>query len=359
VKTTGAAYFNILSPPAQIITYTCASSFTGVESEKNRTVTVHDTKCPTCTLKNPETLVTIEASFPYADTGVQCQDNFSPNTTVTETSNVNVEAVGTYHVTYRAEDEAGNFNDGSSRQSFTQLGSTNNHTCSGGALKELVRTVVVIDTLRPVIALKYKDQIIGHSNSQDHSSTLSSWRNPASHYFFAKNGPRAEDNFIEDYSFKFERGSSPYILPTTPGQPEYNVNNPNNLQATIETCKDQCKTIAGCKYGTFITDTNSSRSGECWLSAQTSADDRLCGVSCQSFDKVSYDHTTGGLMATIRQLHPSRVMLSMLSAIALMVVGIAFSRRQIDSGDLIQLTGETMYLRTPSKEASYDESLCV
>ena len=52
-------------------------------------------KCPTCTLRNPATLVTIEASFPYDDTGVECSDAFSPTTTVTETSNVNVEAVGT------------------------------------------------------------------------------------------------------------------------------------------------------------------------------------------------------------------------------------------------------------------------
>jgi hypothetical protein len=320
-SSSGSVYLDTLSPPAQVIKYSCTSSFTHATSKKDRFVSVHDTKCPTCVLRNPQTLVTVEASFPYADTGVQCSDDFSPTTTVTETSDVNVEAVGTYHVTYRAEDAAGNYNDGTTTVA--------NRTCSGGAQTELVRTVVVIDTLRPVIALKYKNQIIGHSGSADHSTTVQSWRNPASHYFHAPE-PDADDNFIESYSFKFERGSSPYILPTTPGSPYYIATNPDNLQATAEECKQQCKNIPTCRYGTYITDTapNSTRTGECWLSAQTSVEDRLCGVGCESFDKVSYT-TTGDLMAILSPVQMSAAAaFSIFGTLAAVVVGVVLARRR-------------------------------
>jgi hypothetical protein len=323
-----------------------------VTSHKDRFVSVHDTKCPTCALRNPQTLVTVEASFPYADTGVQCSDEFSPTTTVTETSNVNVEAVGTYHVTYRAEDSAGNYNDGTT--------TLTNKTCSGGAQAELVRTVVVIDTLRPVIALKYKNQIIGHSDSTDHSTSVQSWRNPASHYFHAPQ-PDTSDNFIESYSFKFERGSSPYLLPTSPGSPYYNANNPDNLQATIEECKQQCKNVPECKYGTYITAHNSSRTGECWISAQTSIEDRLCGVDCQSFDKVSYT-TTGDLMAILHQGHISRAgIFSAIASLAMLGVGVVLARRRLAPPAQWNPSDaeHEFHFKTQSKPNSYDGSPCV
>jgi hypothetical protein len=68
---------------------------------------------------------------------------------------VNVEATGTYYITYRVKDSNGNWNDESG--------------CSEGQLnEENVRTVIIIDTLRPVIELKYKGVGSGSANEVIH-----------------------------------------------------------------------------------------------------------------------------------------------------------------------------------------------
>ena len=63
---------------------------------------------------------------------------------------VNINQVGEYTVRYRAQDAAGNWNDGS---------------CAGSA--EYVRTIHVVDTLKPVIALHLDNHLVHVGDASD------------------------------------------------------------------------------------------------------------------------------------------------------------------------------------------------
>jgi len=154
------------------IKYNCQDSASNEADEATRTVTVQDTSCPSCIVSADSTETTqyhefttsIEASFPYSDAGAVAQDTLQGSfgicsvwgleggTTAygmkTSYKNiVNVERTGTYVITYRVKDSNGNWNDMT----------TANDGCTGGQTDgENKRTVVIIDTLRPVIELKYK-----------------------------------------------------------------------------------------------------------------------------------------------------------------------------------------------------------
>jgi hypothetical protein len=128
--------------------YTCKSTRTGLSATPvEREVTVQDTTCPVCKLSTgPDT---IEASFPYVDPGFSCTDNLDGMLTLTDANSavvnpLNVEAVGTYLITYRAHDSSTNWNDGCNKPT-------------------LVRTVNVVDTLRPVIAVHDNGQFLTSS----------------------------------------------------------------------------------------------------------------------------------------------------------------------------------------------------
>jgi len=119
----------------QIITYSCENAEGAVQYDQ-RYVYVVFAACPTCKLLGPET-TTVEASFPFSDPGINCTDNFpTAQLQFSQQSDLDVEKEGTYHVTYFASDRAGNTN-----------------TMCGDAA--IVRTVVVKDTMEPVIGLKY------------------------------------------------------------------------------------------------------------------------------------------------------------------------------------------------------------
>lgn len=128
------------SEPYAVI-YTCTNSFGGVQTA-GREVYVRDTTCPSCTV-NGDSLQTVEASFPYVDPGATCTDNYS-RITQKAVSSVNVERQGTYHITYKALDHSGN-----------------SDTDCGG--EPVVRTVQVVDTLKPVIGLRYNDMLLTKS----------------------------------------------------------------------------------------------------------------------------------------------------------------------------------------------------
>jgi len=123
-----------------VICYDCKNSQNNSAPQVCRTVFIEDSHCPSCELVGDNT-TRVEASFPYFDAGAQCSDNvdgiLSPN--MTSSDGINVEATGTYYVTWRVQDFSQHWNDAS--------------TCKGG--KETVRTVIVVDTLVPVIALHY------------------------------------------------------------------------------------------------------------------------------------------------------------------------------------------------------------
>jgi hypothetical protein len=173
------------------IKYNCQDSAANTADEATRTVVVQDTSCPACVITpdggqatdtthatQGET-VSIEASFPYNDVGAVATDSLQGSFGICSVwSNgvlkanykeiVNVESTGTYHITYRVKDSNGNWNDASG--------------CTGGqTAKQNVRTVVIIDTLRPVIQLKYNNAVIhegaasfatGASNANRGDATL-------------------------------------------------------------------------------------------------------------------------------------------------------------------------------------------
>lgn len=137
------------------IQYECTNT-AGLTSSKIRTVCVKDTNCPTCTMNNPTVQkVTVEASFPYVDAGAECSDAFDGekpmvkryNTLGEEQGGVDVEMTGTYVITYTATDDS-------------------NNDCREANPR---RTVVVMDTLKPVIGLQYGDKFMFKSGNQKHT----------------------------------------------------------------------------------------------------------------------------------------------------------------------------------------------
>jgi hypothetical protein len=71
-----------------------------------RTVTVVDTLPPVITL-NGEAAVTIEVGLPYTDAGASAIDALDGDVNVSVQSNVEINTVGSYTVTYSASDAAG------------------------------------------------------------------------------------------------------------------------------------------------------------------------------------------------------------------------------------------------------------
>merc|ERR1711990_1072286 len=124
------------------ITYKCKDTAGNAADPLTRTVVVKDTTCPTCTITGASS-VKREASFPYSDLGAVCTDNIDGNLGAAKVAgSFNVEKVGTYKLTYSTKDRSGNKN-----------------------CKKYVRTVIVQDTLKPVISLHFKNKMIHKSGA--------------------------------------------------------------------------------------------------------------------------------------------------------------------------------------------------
>jgi len=160
------------------IFYNCKDSAGNEADPATRTVIVEDTICPKCTFKDAKDQeLEIEASFDYADdfkTSVLCDDELQSNITPVATtfdstgaeytSKVNIaKTVGTYTIEYVATDSVGNTNQGGNQ-------------CKGAQQKTVyTRTIVVKDTLKPVIKLELDGQTIktgsaGRSAAADYDS---------------------------------------------------------------------------------------------------------------------------------------------------------------------------------------------
>jgi len=159
IKTEGTVSRN--KPGTYPLTYKCTNPAPWKRSATpvSRTVVVQDTTIPVCNLKGAAT-VSIEASFPYTDAGATCTDNIDGVVSVVKTGSVNIEKEGTYKLTYTAKDKSAN------------------------AAKQVVRTIKVSDTLKPVIALKYGGQTIHKSAATDKGVNGES--NPAQKYLFGR-----------------------------------------------------------------------------------------------------------------------------------------------------------------------------
>jgi hypothetical protein len=139
---------NLAVPGAYHIKYDCKNSEGEPAYTATRTVYVEDNTCPWCEIKAGPS--EIEASFPYADPGATCYDTVDgkfAKSAIVVSGLPNVDVTGTYVITYRVKDSAGNWNDGQG---------TN---CRGAA--QYRRKVTVIDSLKPVLALRFKDKQSG------------------------------------------------------------------------------------------------------------------------------------------------------------------------------------------------------
>jgi hypothetical protein len=142
------------------ITYDCVNPAPWKVSavQKTRTVKVQDTTKPVCKLEGVES-VTVEASFPYSDDSASCVDSIDGTLRVVASGSVNVEQVGTYKLTYTATDASGNS-------------------------ASTIRTVVVKDTLKPVIGLQVGNKYIHVSKGED--TGVRGEENPAPAYFMVE-----------------------------------------------------------------------------------------------------------------------------------------------------------------------------
>jgi len=146
------------------VLYNCMDSAMNKAEEATRQVWVVDSSCPICQMKVTSGTSgvdeTIEGSFPYSDAGAVASDalqgsfgicsTWSGNQITPYDQIVNTEATGTYYITYRVKDSAGNWNDAT--------------TCTGSQNGQNIRTVTVIDTLKPVIALGFDKSMVANGD---------------------------------------------------------------------------------------------------------------------------------------------------------------------------------------------------
>ncbi|MBI4068087.1 DUF5011 domain-containing protein [Candidatus Kaiserbacteria bacterium] len=134
------------------------SDAAGNTTSTTRSVIVRDTTPPVITLIGSSTL-TIELGTPYTDAGASVADSFDPAPVLASSSTVNINAVGTYSVTYNAVDSSGNM-----ATSVTRLVQVEDSTAPAGL------------TLNPVAALTNATPQTINGNKEANSSV---WLNNA------------------------------------------------------------------------------------------------------------------------------------------------------------------------------------
>merc|ERR1712028_198396 len=140
------------------ITYKCKDTAGNAADPLTRTVYVKVTTCPTCKITGSKK-VTREASFPYSDLGAVCTDGLDGARKTKTHGKFNVEKVGTYKLTYTANDKSGN----TIGQKKPNVGANGKKTCPN----MYFRTIVVKDTLKPVISLHFGKKTIHKSKATD------------------------------------------------------------------------------------------------------------------------------------------------------------------------------------------------
>lgn len=154
---------NLAVPGTYTYRYLCTNSAGRSADPGKRIVVVQDKVCPVCTLVG-QASITREASFPYVDGGAICNDNIDGALTAVQSSTVDVSHSGIYTVEYHAVDKSSNNN-------YAACCSSSPPTCNAinSCCQRTVRTVTVKDTLAPVIALRYKNQLISAPTRQDNN----------------------------------------------------------------------------------------------------------------------------------------------------------------------------------------------
>merc|ERR1712093_824223 len=156
---------NMAAVGTYLINYNCEDSAGQKALTATRTVVVEDNICPTCVVPGGTETITVEASFPYTEEEATCTDTLDgalPNSV--PYGSVNVELTGTYILTYSATDKNGN-----GKNIHTQ-----GDNCRG---VHYTKTVVVEDTMVPIISLKYKGTKLGRWGymAESTTTTVNGW----------------------------------------------------------------------------------------------------------------------------------------------------------------------------------------
>ena len=122
-----AGSVDVNTPGVYTLTYNATDASGNAAAPVTRTVTVVDTTAPVVT-RNGAAVVTVECHTSYTEQGATAADSCDASVPAAVSGSVNVNAVGSYTVTYTATDDAGN---------------------TGTA----TRTVNVVDTTAPVVTL--------------------------------------------------------------------------------------------------------------------------------------------------------------------------------------------------------------
>jgi hypothetical protein len=146
------------------INYNCEDSAGQTAIQATRTVVVQDTTCPTCKIPGGSDTITVEASFPYTEEASTCTDTLDgamPNAVIYGT--VDVESTGEYTLTYSVTDKNNNGADAAACESA--------HINNGN---HFTKTVVVEDTMVPIISLKYRgSNLVGMM--AESTTTVNGW----------------------------------------------------------------------------------------------------------------------------------------------------------------------------------------
>merc|ERR1712054_439747 len=153
------------------INYNCEDSAGQTAVQATRTVVVQDNTCPTCTIPggSEQATITVEASFPYTEEQSTCTDTLDgamPNAHIH--GHVNVELTGTYVLTYSVTDKNGNGDGKDCKPASPGLG-------EGNRTDHFTKTVVVEDTMIPIISLKYRGTNLVGMMAEQSTTTVNGW----------------------------------------------------------------------------------------------------------------------------------------------------------------------------------------
>merc|ERR1712167_156183 len=164
---------NMAAVGTYLINYNCEDSAGQKALTATRTVIVEDKTCPTCTIPggSANQIVTVEASFPYTEEQSTCTDTLDgamPNAHVVGT--VDVELSGSYVLTYTVTDKNGNGGD----RPCHAAPHTNTDAPTENAA-HFMKTVVVEDTMIPIISLKYRGTDLVGMMAESSTTTVNGW----------------------------------------------------------------------------------------------------------------------------------------------------------------------------------------
>merc|ERR1711975_139899 len=158
------------------INYNCEDSAGQTAVQATRIVVVEDNTCPTCTIPGGTEVITVEASFPYTEEQSTCTDTLDgamPNAHII--GHVDVEKTGTYVLTYSVTDKNGNGDGRTCESPSCTAADRLAGKCIGGNTDHFTKTVVVEDTMIPIISLKYRGTDLVGMMAEQSTTTVNGW----------------------------------------------------------------------------------------------------------------------------------------------------------------------------------------